>query len=129
MEELGKLDFKINVIPNGLSNGLEKYVSFNINNKLIFIDSLQFLNFSLYILVKILGKVDFQYLSQKFDSNELVKQNEFYPYMYMSGFEKFKEKLLSKKIVIVRWRVKKNLLKSMIMFLNFEDSNKYSSNS
>ena len=31
MQELGKLIFKINVIPNGL----EKYMSFTINNKLL----------------------------------------------------------------------------------------------
>ena len=41
MEELGKLDFKINV----LSNGLEKYINFNINNKLIFVDSFKFFKF------------------------------------------------------------------------------------
>ena len=35
MQELGKLNFKTNFI----SNGLEKYVNFNINNKLIPIDS------------------------------------------------------------------------------------------
>ena len=44
MQELGKFDFKINVIPNGL----QKYVSFNINIKLTFSD----------ILVKIFGKDD-----------------------------------------------------------------------
>ena len=33
-------------------------------------------------------------MSQEFDSDELdlVKQKEFYPYEYMSDFEKFKEK-------------------------------------
>ena len=36
MQELGKLNLKINVIPNRL----EKYRSFSINNKLSFIDSL-----------------------------------------------------------------------------------------
>ena len=41
MEELGKLDFKINV----LSNGLEKYINFNINNKFIFVDSFKFFKF------------------------------------------------------------------------------------
>ena len=41
MEELGKLDFKINV----LSNGLKKYINFNINNKLIFVDSFKFFKF------------------------------------------------------------------------------------
>ena len=41
MKELGKLDFKINV----LSNGLEKYINFNINNKSIFVDSFKFFKF------------------------------------------------------------------------------------
>ena len=42
MEELGKFNLKINVIPNGL----EKYMNFTINNKLSFIDSFQFLSSS-----------------------------------------------------------------------------------
>ena len=45
MQELGKFDFEINVIPNGLGN----YVNFNIGNKLSIIDSFQFLSFSLEI--------------------------------------------------------------------------------
>ena len=45
-----------------------------------------------------MGKDDFKYLSQEFDSVvlDLVKQKGFYPYEYMSNFEKFKEKLPSK---------------------------------
>ena len=39
MQELGEFNLKINVIPNGL----EKYMSFSINNKLNFTDSFQFL--------------------------------------------------------------------------------------
>ena len=35
MKEIGKVNLKINVIPNGL----RKYMSFTINNKLSFIDS------------------------------------------------------------------------------------------
>ena len=35
MKELGKFNFKINVIPNEL----EKYMRFTINNQLIFIDN------------------------------------------------------------------------------------------
>ena len=35
MQELGKFSFKINII----SNRLEKYIGFRINNKVIFIDS------------------------------------------------------------------------------------------
>ena len=54
MQELGKFNFKIIVIPNGL----EKYISFKIKNKLAFTDSFQFLSSLLDILVKNLGKVD-----------------------------------------------------------------------
>ena len=74
MQELGKFNLKINVIPNGL----EKYMSFSINNKLRFIDSFHFLSSSLDSLVKNLGKDD---LSQEFDNNvlDLVKQKGFYP--------------------------------------------------
>ena len=49
MQRLGKFNFKVNVIPNGL----EKYMSFNINNKLSFIDGVQyFSSSSLNSLVK-----------------------------------------------------------------------------
>ena len=65
MQKLGKLDFKINVT----SNGLEKYLSFNINNKLIFTDRFQFLSSSLDSLVKNLGKDDFSIWAK----NSLVK--------------------------------------------------------
>ena len=94
MHELGKFNLKMNVIPNGL----EKYMSFGINNKLSFTDSLQFLNSSLDILVKNLNKDYFKYLSQEFDNNilDIVKQKGFYPCEYMSNFEKFKEQLTSK---------------------------------
>ena len=94
MQELGKFNLKINVIHNGL----EKYMSFSINNKLSFIDSFQFLSSSLDSLVKNLGKDDFKYLSQEFDNNalDLVKQKGFCPYEYMIDFEKFKEQLPSK---------------------------------
>ena len=51
-------------------------MSFNINNKLVFIESS-----SLDSIVKNLGKDDFKYLSQEFDNKvlELVKQKRFYP--------------------------------------------------
>ena len=58
---LGNFNLEINVIPNGL----EKYLSFSINNKLLFIDSFQFLSYSLNILVKNLNKDDFKYLSEE----------------------------------------------------------------
>ena len=80
-------------------------MSFNINNKLIFVDSFQFLvllsifgSKNLKKSFKNLNKYDFKYVSQEFDSSilDLVTQKGFYPYEYMSDFEKFKEKLLSR---------------------------------
>ena len=89
MQELGEFNLKINVTPNGL----EKYMSFSINNKFSFIDSFPFLHSSLDCLVENLNKDDFKYLSQEFDNNilDLVKQKGFYLYEYVSGFERFKE--------------------------------------
>ena len=94
MQELSKFHLKISVIPNGL----EKHMSFTINNKLSFIDSFQSLTSSLDSLVKYLNKNDFKYLSHEFDNNvlDLVKQKGFHPYEYMSDFEKFKEELPGK---------------------------------
>ena len=76
VQELGKFNLKINIIPSGL----EKYMSFTINNKLSFIDSFQFLSTSLDSLVKNLCKDDFKYLSQEVDNSilDLVKQKGFY---------------------------------------------------
>ena len=100
MQQPGKFNLKINVIPNGF----EKYMSFSINSKLSFIDSFQFLSSSLDNLIKTLNKDDFKHLSQKFDNNvlDLVKQKGFYLYEYMSDFEMFKEKLLSRERFSVR---------------------------
>ena len=53
-QELGKFNLEISVIPNGL----EKYMSFTINNKLNFIGSFQFLSSSWDNLVKNLDKDD-----------------------------------------------------------------------
>ena len=94
MPELGKFNLKINVIPNGL----EKYMSFIINNQQNFIGSFKFVRSSLNSSVKNLNKIDFKYLSQKFDNNilDLVKQKGFYPYEYMNDFEKSKEEFPSK---------------------------------
>ena len=57
-------------------------MTFNIKNKLIFIDSFQSLSSSLDSLVKNLGKNDFKYFSQEFDSNllDLDKQKKIYHY-------------------------------------------------
>ena len=44
----GKFDVKISVIPNGL----QKYIAFFLNKNLVFVDSMQFMNFSLDKLIK-----------------------------------------------------------------------------
>ena len=56
--ELHKFNLKINVIPNGL----EKYMAFFLCKNLVFIDSMQFMNFSLDKLVKNFSDEDFKYL-------------------------------------------------------------------
>ena len=106
MQELGKCDLKINIILNGL----EKYMSFSISNKLSLIDSFQFLSSSLDSLVKDLNKDSFKFLSQEFNNNvlDLVKQKLFYPHEYMSNFENFKEKLPSKEKFYCSLTSKKN---------------------
>ena len=85
MVELGKFNLKINVIPNEL----EKYITFNINNNLVFIDSFQFLCSLSDSLVKNLGENDLKYLIQESDNNilDLVKQKGFYN-EYISDLKK-----------------------------------------
>ena len=67
MQEQGKFNLKINVIPNIL----EEQMRFNLNNKLIFIDTFQFFCFSLDSLVKNLGKDNLKYLGEEFDNKVL----------------------------------------------------------
>ena len=80
-QEVGKFVFKINVTPNRL----REYMSFNMNNELIFIDTFLFLPFSSDSSVKNLSKDDFRHLSQWFDTNvlDLVKQKTFYTFEYI----------------------------------------------
>ena len=76
MQELGKFDFKVKVIPNGL----EKHMSLSINDKSIFRDSFEFLSSSLDNLVKSSDKDDFKHLIRKVDGKalDLVKRKGFY---------------------------------------------------
>ena len=64
------------------------------NNNLLFIDSMQFMNSSLYKLVKNLSDEDFKYLIEKFyfENLELLKQKDDYPYEYMNSFGRFNGK-------------------------------------
>ena len=90
--ELDKFDVKINRVLNGL----EKYMAFFLNENLVFIDSIQFMNSSLDKLVKNLSDKDFKYFVEEFGSEnlELLKQNGDYPYLYMNSCEKFNEEKL-----------------------------------
>ena len=71
-------------------------MAFTINNNLVFVDCVQFMNSSLNTLAKNLSHNDFKYLSQEFSGDvlELVKQKGVYPYEYMDSFEKLFEKKL-----------------------------------
>ena len=73
-------------------------MSFNINKKLIFIVNLQLLSSSSDSSVKNLVEDHCKYLGQEFGSKawDLINHRGFYPYEYLSGFEKFKEILSSK---------------------------------
>ena len=86
IKEISKFDVKVSVIPNGL----EKYMTFTINRNLVFIDSMQFMNYSLDSLVKNLSDNDFKYLSEELSGEflELVKQKGVYPYEYIDSFLK-----------------------------------------
>ena len=90
--ELNKFDIKISAIPNGL----EKYMAFFLGKNLVFIDSMQLMNFILDKLVKNLVDEDFKYLVKEFGSEnlELLKQKGAYPYEYMNSFERFNEEKL-----------------------------------
>ena len=76
MQELGRFNVKINLIPKGL----EQFISFSIKNKVSFVGSFQFLSLLLDTLVKNLSIDDFKYLSQEFDNNvlDVVKKKGFY---------------------------------------------------
>ena len=87
MEKISKSDVKVSVVPNGL----EKYMAHTLNKNLVFIDSMQFMNFSLDSLAKNLSNIDLSYLSQRFcdDLLKLQKQKGEYPYEYMGSSKKF----------------------------------------
>ena len=54
IQEIGKFDVKIDVIPNGL----DKHMAFTGNRNLVFIDSMQFMNSTLDTLIKNLSDND-----------------------------------------------------------------------
>ena len=104
--ELNKFDVKISLIPNGL----EKYVAFFLNKNLAFIDSMQFMSFSLDKLVKILSDDDFKYLTEEFGSKNLglLKHKGAYPDEYINSFERFNENKLLYKLFLYLYKRRKN---------------------
>ena len=70
IKEISKFNVKVSVIPNGL----EKYMAFTINENLVFIDSMQFMNSSLDSLVKNLSDNDLKYLHQEFSGEFSFKR-------------------------------------------------------
>ena len=81
IEELGKFNFELNVIPNRS----EKYMSFRLDSKFVFIYSFQFSSSWWYSLVKNLGESYFKHFTQEFDDEvlDLFKQKGFYPNVYI----------------------------------------------
>ena len=69
---------------------------FLLNNNLIFINSMQFMNCSLDKLVRNLSDEDFKYLVKEFGTEnlELLKQESAHPYEYMNSIERFNEEIL-----------------------------------
>ena len=92
MQEIGKFNQEISVIPNNM----EKYMAFFLGKHLKFIDSFQFMSSSLESLVKNILPCDMKYTLQEFQNEklELMKRKGVYPYDYMDHFDKFNEKHL-----------------------------------
>ena len=65
-------------------------MTFFLGKNLVFIDSMQFMNFSLDKLVKNLSDEDFKYLVKEFgiENLEILKQKGAYPYEYMNSFKR-----------------------------------------
>ena len=93
MQEIGKFNKDINVIPTNM----EQYIAFMIGRNLIFIDSFQFMNESLSDLANNLLEDGFYHTKNEFCSNnlELITKKGVYPYDYMDDFNKLKKGLPS----------------------------------
>ena len=75
---------------------LRKEIQLYNQKQLVFIDSMQFMNSSLYKLIKNLSDENFKYLIEECGSVnlELLKQKGDYPHKYINSFERSKEKKL-----------------------------------
>ena len=74
---------------------MEKYTAFPMGQRLVFIDSFQFMSSSLASLAKSLAPTDFKHLTNEFgERTELMERKGVYPYEYMDSFERFEEDCL-----------------------------------
>ena len=89
-----KCQMNINAIPNNM----EKYMAFMLGNHLTFLDSFQFMSFSLEKLVGNLPKESLKYTSKMFKGTkfDLMVRKGVYPYDYMDSFDKFNSPLPKK---------------------------------
>ena len=87
MQEIGKFNKGINVIPNNM----KKYMAFMVDD--LTVDSFQFINQSLSNLANKLPKDGFYHTKNEFGPNNLKLITNFgvYPYDYMDDFNKFSE--------------------------------------
>ena len=85
MQEIGKFDVKVSVIPD------EKHMVFTNNKDLIFVDSMQCMDSSPNALVNNLSYCGYKYLSQEFSDErlKLVKDKGFYLHEHMNSFKMF----------------------------------------
>ena len=74
-------------------------MAITITRNIVFIDSMQFMDSSLDLVVKNLIDEDFVYLSEEFSGEllKLVKEKGVYPYQYMDSFKRFDENKLPDK--------------------------------
>ena len=82
------------------------------NKNLVFIDSMQFMNFGLDKLAKNLTDKDFKYLIEEFGSKNLglLKQKGAYLYEYMNSFKRFNEKKYLPENVFIALQKMENLV-------------------
>ena len=94
-KELHNFDVDIAVNPKGI----DKCMIIIVNRHINFIDSLQFYNSSLDILVSNLEDNDFKHLTSEsgIDKLEILKRKDAYTYEWLDSYEKFKHPPLPKK--------------------------------
>ena len=94
-KELNNFNVDISVIPKGI----DKYTSIIVNRHITFIDSLQFYNGSLNILLSNLNNEDFKHSVSEFgiDKLETLKRKYAYPYERVNSYENLNTHLYLKK--------------------------------